>query len=435
MSCKTPWDLEFVAENTDEKFHNVEYRDHRAKILLSTERSLLPATQPFVIEEIAQREVQKDVKELNENIKKCDNFLRFTWPKISRYRKMLARRRKLPVSPDNNAMIAKIQRRLAFINSQRNECQILKSSFKEELMCLNYYPEKVVKEEKTSIRFIGHCPQDECKGYLDSKYVCGLCEQKACRSCRQPMHTGEECDKDIVATVKMLAADTKSCPNCGVPIYKISGCSQMYHVECRTAFDWETGQIVHGRIHNPHFYEWQRKHGGAAREAGDVRCGGPVDFGRLIHRVRSCGYKGKWLERPYMLSGHIREIVLPKYRLVDNMNVNRDLRVKYLIGDYTEKRWLSEIKRREKKREKTQAIGMVLTMLADTIDDLLGNILTCNPGDIALFFVQLKELRVYTCMNLTKIEKRFQNKVPQIDEKWNYREVGERVSRNAGAVH
>jgi molybdopterin-guanine dinucleotide biosynthesis protein len=852
MSCKSQWDLEFIAENTDDGFHNKEYREHRAKIMMSTERSLLPSTQPYVVIEMEKRAREKELKDIIEKLKKCRDFSFISGIKMAKYRKMLAKRRANPKSAENELMIAKIKRRMDRIRKQREECYEIESSlYTDKIVVQNKMNgnDEVKEEKKASIKFIGHCPQDECKGYLDSKYVCGLCGEKACRSCRQPTHKGEECDKNIVETIKLLASDTKGCPNCGIPIYKISGCfaedtdilmwncstkksqdivvgdeligddgtkrtvlslcqgedqlyeivqnkaesyvvnsqhklslkvvgqsismlkggffvfkwfdtkecrfrtkkfnclyeaelfaesipsgtvditvrdylklppsqlanlvgyrsngfdgetksvlidpyllgtwlgdglssqaditgqdmeiiqywmdwaerndselvhtkayhfktrrfgksfgrkaigqesvckgcekiscslcqirlpnakrvpsgktsnplkdllmkydlinnkhipndymtndrktrlellaglidtdgsvqngkrinitqvnpvlseqiimlsrslgfvtnfqiiekkgvkfpgmsphdcsdqyrinisgaisviptrvarkkcvdsecqndllrtrifvtptkrgkyygwevdgsqrfvlpdftvvhncDQMYCTSCHTAFDWVTGNIVHGRIHNPHFYEWQREHGGAPREAGDVRCGGPVDQHTLIKKIRKCCFEKhveKMITNAHMLSGHIRDVVLPAYVVAENINANRDLRVRYLIGDYTEKRWVSEIKRREKKREKTQAIHMILTMFADTIDDLLGNIMTCPNNQVELFIVQLGELRRYTSANLAKIEKRFQNKVPTLDENWNFKEVGIKKGRSFTAM-
>ena len=443
MGCKANWDYEFLAENTDESFHNKEYREHRAKITVSMERSLLPATQPYVVIEMNKRVADKEYKELESELKSCRRFMKITFDKLKNYIKILTKYRKLQKehrTEANKIIIDKIKDKVSCIQKQRDMCndEIALRKRKQYNIISNLNVEKVEIEKKVSNRFIGHCPQKDCKGYLSTDYICGICKEKACRSCRQVQHNGEECDKDTVETIKLIARDTKGCPNCGVPIFKISGCSQMFCMSCKTPFDWETGKIVHGRIHNPHYYEWQRSTGRIAREVGDVRCGGPVSYSKLIDKLNICDFDRKtanWVTNAYLLSGHIRDVILPHYRIEENITVNRDLRVKYLIGDYTEKRWISEIKRREKKREKNQAVNLVLTMFVDTIDDLIRNIVTCELSEVLVFLLQLDELRKYTCMNLSKIEKRFKNKVPDLDDIWNFTDIGKRRNFNFQVVN
>ena len=54
---------------------------------------------------------------------------------------------------------------------------------------------------------------------------------------------------------------------------------------CYTAFDWNTLRIENagGIIHNPHYYDIQRRMGYTPREAGDFPCGGLPD----VYRVKS----------------------------------------------------------------------------------------------------------------------------------------------------
>jgi hypothetical protein len=42
--------------------------------------------------------------------------------------------------------------------------------------------------------------------------------------------------------------------------------------QCHTTFDWNTGEIETGVIHNPHYYEYQRKNGTLQRNPGDRDC-------------------------------------------------------------------------------------------------------------------------------------------------------------------
>jgi len=383
MSCKTQWDFEFVAENTDDKFHNHIYRERRAKILVDRERSLLPSTQPYVAAIREKVKLQEEYAEVSKE--------------IDMYRYLL------------------------------NQAISRKSAIKDQLQNTPDGKRPETKESTPNYKFVGHCPQSDCKGYLNEHYVCGLCATKACRSCRLAKHIGD-CDKNVVETVRMLARDTKSCPNCNVPIFKISGCAQIFCTSCHIAFDWDTGKIETGRIHNPHYYEFLRQNGGQAREPGDVRCGGQIDFMNLRNRLVRGGFDQRtidWVLNSHRLSGHIRQVLLPEYRTqaVDE-NTNRDLRVKYLLGKLSDQEWISKIKAKEKKREKNSAINLALTMFVDTLDDLHANMIMCKANEVSPYLIQLKQLRSYTRQVLKKISSRFQNKVPDISKQWALRTVG-----------
>jgi len=383
MSCSTQWDFEFVAKNTDIKFHNDEYRNMRAKLIMERERSLLPGTQPLVAEARCKRDMKNELEKINKDIKMYEDLLRE------------ARKRKRVLWNGKNLMPTK--------------------------------PEEASKNK----RFIGRCPAKECKGYLDDEFNCGICGKKACPTCRQPIHKNE-CDKDDVETAKLLAKGTKPCPSCSVPIFKIDGCSQMFCVSCHTAFDWESGMIEKGVIHNPHYYAWQKQLNGghAPRRVGEVRCGGPVEIALLIEKMGKVDVEEsirEWVLNAHRVVYHIRHVVLPKYPGTEPNN--QDLRIKYLLGDLTEKRWLSEIKRREKKREKDSAINLVLRMCCDTIDDLLHNIVATESNDVPVILIQISQLRRYVSKSLKRIQKRFENKVPMISGKWEVTEPGIRKHR------
>ena len=84
-------------------------------------------------------------------------------------------------------------------------------------------------------------------------------------------------------SAKLIKQETKPCPTCGVRIYKISGCDQIWCVECKVAFSWKTGIIDKGVIHNPHFYEHMKNNnnGIAPRNPHDEVCGGLISVYQL----------------------------------------------------------------------------------------------------------------------------------------------------------
>jgi len=129
--------------------------------------------------------------------------------------------------------------------------------------------------------YIKPCPAKDCKGFISSKYKCGICEIKICKDCHEIVeediksetevkteddekdsthqpHSTHVCNKDNVESAKAILKETKSCPKCAVRVYKIDGCDQMYCTQCHTAFSWATGKVVTGTIHNPHYFEYLR---------------------------------------------------------------------------------------------------------------------------------------------------------------------------------
>jgi hypothetical protein len=125
----------------------------------------------------------------------------------------------------------------------------------------------VIANEKT-IKFLYRCTTNECIGFVINKRIdnshefhniCTLCETIHCKKCNEKEHD-DECDEDIIATKSVLRADTKNCPSCFIPIFRISGCLQMFCVNCNTGFDWSTLKIIKNeKLHNPHFTEYMDK--------------------------------------------------------------------------------------------------------------------------------------------------------------------------------
>lgn len=63
MNCKDDWSYEFVGVNTDREWYFGEYLDHRAKILLSREKSRLPEIQEYAVQ---REEMEQEIKKIEE---------------------------------------------------------------------------------------------------------------------------------------------------------------------------------------------------------------------------------------------------------------------------------------------------------------------------------------------------------------------------------
>jgi hypothetical protein len=279
--------------------------------------------------------------------------------------------------------------------------------------------------------FVKPCVVDGCRGFLSSQWKCGVCSTWVCSKCHQVKNRKDDdehvCNEDDVKTAELIQSSTKNCPKCSVGITKIDGCDQMFCVECHTAFSWRSGKIVHGAIHNPHFFEWQRNGGQAPpRNPMDIPCGGLVDRYDIdrVHPVRSNSPYNLYLTKVSELTHHIQNVELDRYP-ADRVRPedNEKHRVNYLLKDISEDKWRQLLKNQNKKRLKNHAVNQVLYMYMMTTNDLLRNTLEYNSSGIIDVDVvvkieniirELEKLRIYTNDNLDKIEKRFKNVTPHI---------------------
>ena len=373
--CKKIWTYDYLTSNLSHSFHNKKYRDRRASLLHEREKSLLPGTQPLVVAEILRQKNNVNISNL------CDE----------------------------NAMY----RELIKLNDEKIKNLRLNTRITEE------------KEEKRS--FTRSCPVENCRGFLSTTLKCGICSVYACKNCHLPKQgkhdEDHKCDPGLVATVKLLANDTKPCPACATPIYKIHGCDQMYCTVCHTPFSWQRGTIERGVIHNPHYYDFQRDQNGgtAPRRMAPLGCGGPPLLSEVTRKLRGWDFEFKHVSNAHRLIFHINNVeLLQHYRNTVGDMDNSQLRVDYLMNKITEKQWISKLKTKMKKQEKDGEIHMVLSMFASTMSDMFGNILIGDFDDVHKYIRTMYELRNYTNNTLRKIGLNYENIYPCISDDFEF---------------
>jgi len=324
--CGKEWTRQYVTKTFTKTFVSKEYKNHRESILFDQERALLPATQPLV-----------------ENILKCERI-------------------------DNEI------RRIEDVELRAINVRI--SALRNERSALSR--NTTTTTERTT--FVKACPDPECRGFLSSQWKCGICEKWACSDCHEIKGVSRDCEHtcnpDIVATVALLANDTKSCPSCGEGIHKIEGCDQMFCTMCHTGFSWRTGRIE-TNIHNPHYFEWLRRTGGEApRNPNDIQCGREITntFARnMTSTMRLKGIDTELINRVMRICEsviHFRYVILNRYA-VDHVLNNQGLRIQYLRNLLTEEEFKTQIQRLDKKHQKNREIHNVMTILYNTATDII----------------------------------------------------------------
>lgn len=89
-----------------------------------------------------------------------------------------------------------------------------------------------------------------CTGRLDPQLKCMVCLTQFCDKCEQAVdkgtHTCNKDDLESVATIKKMI----HCPKCQFPVEKSDGCNSITCSNCKTNFDYSTGQHGGHGSHN-----------------------------------------------------------------------------------------------------------------------------------------------------------------------------------------
>ena len=315
MKCDHEWTIQFLMNVCTKTFINKEYKKHREQFLFEREQSRLPEAQQLI-----HLEKQKD----------------------------------------------------DFIDEANNLEKLLRDKRMEIIALEN----RIRTRDTTGTggvgnNFVKKCPMDECRGFLNKQWKCGLCDTHICSKCHEPRGDKHECNPDNLASAQLIKKDSKPCPKCGIYIQKLEGCNQMWCTDCHTAFDWKSGTIVTGTIHNPHFFEARRAAGMQGRNVNDVPCGGLPNH----QEFREIGIEDLVFPRP----------LIPFVCYVEGLIENRpepdtmDLRIKYLKNEIDECTFKKMIHKYDKSYQKQRELDDIYRMVSTTLSDILRQIVVRGP--------------------------------------------------------
>lgn len=401
MNCKKGWSQKFIVANLNQTWVSKDYKEHRKKFLTDQQIAKLPESMAAAAQ----------------------------YKKNEEYREQA------------NAVKAKLDEAKAVVRKLDEEHR--------HLLQAVYRAERGQSSRKTEIKFIMPCPVDDCRGLLSTAYKCEICKTYACSKCLVPTgHIRDDpnhvCNEDDVKSAQLIKESTKPCPGCGERIYKTSGCDQMWCTKCHTTFSWQTSALITNTIiHNPHYYEWQRKNGtdgNAVRNPGDVVCGGLLPyytFNRAIRvimdsktaknnasKLNNIDISG-FYARLHRFASHISYYDLDsertKVRTCSDFQLDRVHYINKII-DRAEfgKRIIKKDKNRRRAVDKVHIYEMINAVLIDLVGHIINNRSSENVVDILLQKkAEMYEFALYCNKQFQELSAVQNCKVLQLDpESW-----------------
>lgn len=441
MACRRPWNAEFVESQVPKTFLKTEYANKRREILFGLERAKLPGTMDLAARFKEATEIQARMKAYaarNREIGRAMDAIKNTY--------QVGYTRTYKKRPD-------------YVALDEEKKQIAQNYMNDRMrMDAIRWPHLTAAQPTAPVPLalppIFPCPLPECRGFAGgaSGDACGLCKTAVCQKCRQTMEGDEHaCNPDDVETVKALKKDTKPCPKCAAPIFKIDGCDQMWCLACKTAFSWRTGEIERGRVHNPEYFRWLRESGQHIPRADAVApdaCVGDTlpGEGILAMRFNRLGMQTEAWRNGVMHAlrevVHVRYVTLPDLRArlqrpgdllagtvifplpTQGEDPYVDLRVRYLVGfgiksdAEFQKRLLNRERELERVRAAMDLHDMLLAAATPIFQRAASDEHCKTLEDLAEIAHELENLRVYFNDSVDRLQARFDCKLHNMIKKY-----------------
>ena len=363
MHCFVGWDQEFLDSVLSRNFRIGDFKRHRENVLFERERSLLPSTMPLVEIELSKKKNEEELNRL-QNMK------------------------------------TKLLQQIQVI-----DLQIF------DLRCQVSNHDKC----KSKCTYIRPCPTTDCRGFINNLWQCDICKLSVCKECHITKSDNHVCKKEDIESVQLIEKDSKTCPSCGVLVFKKDGCRQVWCTQCHVAFDYITGNIDNGVIHSPDYYEWLEKEGTNIKEVPN--CDDVPDYWTLNSHIKQHNFKIDFYTYQRSIR-HIQQVELPSLIKIDHEN--SDLRIKYLLKNLSEDAFKKELIKRENKIVKNKSHKQLFDLVIKVSCSLLYKVLESKQqSDIDILICEFERIRCYFNDQMKKLALRYLAKSKkQLDKAW-----------------
>ena len=248
MNCNVAWSTVYLFRNFPSSFVQ-EYRKTRRNAIWNRELFHLPTLVEYVDLVNQYKAAKKEEEALDLELLTLKNS----------YRELKGRRDKEATKLRAGIRSLKSNKYNQHIAKSReaSNCNSNMYRIKHRFM----YPDRALPQRRSAEVNSSYrnrpCIKEDCRGFINGEGKCPICSTLTCLDCNVEItegveHTCKQCDIDNWCEIR---DNSRPCPSCHVYIFKISGCNQMYCTNCSTAFNWVTGMIETGPVHNPHYYE------------------------------------------------------------------------------------------------------------------------------------------------------------------------------------
>ena len=189
----------------------------------------------------------------------------------------------------------------------------------------------------------------------------------------------------------------------------------MWCTQCHTAFDWKTGGVIKDRIHNPHYYEWQKNQNENQNEIENQNeCQNElpvISSLRLITQNLDLMTKRRIFDIHRSIN-HIIDIEIPRVRVVDENSTlfynNIESRISFLQKKISENDFKDTLFLKENKLERKKNLYLLLEMSTSTVISLFHEwIRKVDKETTDLFFSKIDSLIEYINTQFENHSKRF----------------------------